>query len=188
MASVSACLKSYPRSLSALSPPSSQKFRLHFLPSWLKSLRKEFHIYQLNGGKITYLSAFLRGYCPARVHIEFVSNQHADYLLVYIFAHFFIPFVHFFKWFSVCKIINDDNAISSSVVSICNGSKSFLPSCVPLHKNKYTSTTFTLSLRLSTNFTFLIIVEVRNQRRWCWAYFGWTYFPTWQNSYCKTHE
>ena len=145
---------SFLRSRSKPSPPDFQISRLHSLQSWLKSLRMGFHIYQLHWGMLTYLFSFMSGDCPAGVHIQFIANEHADDLLADIFAHFLVPLVDFFKWFSIGQIINNYNAISPSVVPVCNGSKSFLPSSVPLRHNKYTSTTFTLSLRLSTNFTF----------------------------------
>ena len=148
---------SSPRSPPSPSRSDPRRCPSHSLLFSLRSLRTGSRICWLNHSHHTQSLALTGGDGPARVHIQFVTYQHAYHFLVDVLAHLLVPHVDIVEGLPVGEVIDNEDAISSAVVTVGDGAETFLPSGVPLHNlTTSTSTTLTLSFLLSTYLTFYI--------------------------------
>lgn len=66
--------------------------------------------------------------------ITLVAHQQFVDVLAGIAVDFLEPLLHIGEGDLVCDVIDNNNAMSSTVVAASDGSEAFLASCVPLHK------------------------------------------------------
>lgn len=57
-----------------------------------------------------------------------------------VLAHFVIPVGYVFEALSVGDIIYNDDAVGVTIIAVGDGSKSLLPSCIPLREGRGTRT------------------------------------------------
>ena len=109
-----------------------------------------------------------------RIEVDLVANKHAADLLIdgsececAVLVHFSIPVGHVIETLSVSDIINDNNAVGVSIVTVGDGPETLLASSVPLCQGKGTSTSFAFSPSQLTILFFLVGAGVRSQLRLC---------------------
>jgi len=64
-------------------------------------------------------------------HVTLVAHENLANTRLRVLFNFVDPRPHIVKCFSVCHVVDDDDALSASVVARSEGAEALLPSCVP---------------------------------------------------------
>lgn len=86
----------------------------------------------------------LKSNSPFRAHINFISDQHTRNFLIYItkvkrnkiLIHLIVPMRDIIKAFMIGDIINDDDSMCASIITISDSSETLLSCSVPLFINQ----------------------------------------------------
>jgi hypothetical protein len=88
--------------------------------------------YKVEFELLSQILAFLKAYHSFVGNITFVSNEQSVHIFLGVLINFLHPGLDTIKGVSVGYVVNDNYAMSSSVVAASDGSESILTCCVPL--------------------------------------------------------
>jgi hypothetical protein len=104
--------------------------------------------------------SFLPGYLSFALQVYFVSNKDLAHIVVSKLVDFLHPLAHIFEGFTLGDVVDDDDAVGTSVVTRSQRPKSFLSSRVPdLQFNVLIIHLDRLYLEVDTNGVKEILVE-----------------------------
>lgn len=109
--------------------------------------------------------SLLKSNSPLWSHINFISDQHTCNFLIYIttnikknkiLIHLIVPMWNIIETFMISDIINNNNSMCASIITISNCSETLLSCSVPLFITKnYTKTSLHFYPLMSMYLTFL---------------------------------